>query len=69
MSSFVRVQDVNYLGAVNAFITYLEAVEMGPPQGGEATVTSGGVGFNQATVRLRTLPGRGFYYLVRIFGR
>ncbi|KAJ8710737.1 hypothetical protein PYW08_009252 [Mythimna loreyi] len=65
----VQYQDITYRAANNVRITYLEAVEQGVTQWGIPTLRAGGVGYNQATIRLTSARGYGYYYLVRIYGR
>ncbi|KAJ8710138.1 hypothetical protein PYW07_009504 [Mythimna separata] len=65
----VQYQDITYRGANNVRITYLEAVEQGATQWAIPSLRAGGVGYNQATIRLTSARGYGYYYLVRIYGR
>ncbi|KAJ8710139.1 hypothetical protein PYW07_009505 [Mythimna separata] len=65
----VQYQDITYRGASNVRITYLEAVEQGATQWAMPSLRAGGVGYNQATIRLTSARGYGYYYLVRIYGR
>ncbi|KAJ8710739.1 hypothetical protein PYW08_009254 [Mythimna loreyi] len=59
----VQYQDITYRGANNVRITYLEAVEQGVTQWGVPSLRAGGVGYNQATIRLTSARGYGYYYL------
>lgn len=62
------INDVVYRGfAVN--ITYIAAIENGITQNATAFLFSGGLGRNNATVRLTSAVSRGFNYTVSIYGR
>ncbi|KAJ8710141.1 hypothetical protein PYW07_009507 [Mythimna separata] len=69
IANAVQYQDITYRANSTVRITYLEALEVGATQWGTPSLRAGGVGFNQATIRLTSARGYGYYYLVRIYGR
>ena len=65
----VQYQDITYRGARNVRITYIAATEVGATQWGMPSLLAGGVGWSNATIRLTSARGYGYYYYVEIWGR
>ncbi|CAH2097636.1 unnamed protein product [Euphydryas editha] len=62
-------QDFIYRGNNSNRISAVFATEVGYTQYASAWIMSGGVGYNNVTVRVQSAPGYGYYYAVEVWGR
>ena len=65
----VQYQDITYRGSASTRISFIQAVEVGQTQWGVPSLTAGGVGFNNTTIKLTSARGWGYYYMIEIWGR
>ncbi|XP_047506313.1 uncharacterized protein LOC125050471 [Pieris napi] len=65
----VQYQDFIFRGNATTRIAALTATEIGYSQNAYPWITSGGVGYNYATVRVQSARGLGYYYVIDVWGR
>ncbi|CAH2097638.1 unnamed protein product [Euphydryas editha] len=65
----IQYQDFIYRGNYSTRITAVVATEVGYTQYASAWIISGGVGYNNVTVRVQSVRGYGYYYAVDVWGR
>ncbi|XP_049880253.1 uncharacterized protein LOC126376734 [Pectinophora gossypiella] len=65
----VQYQDLVYRGNSTTRISVIQAYEVGSTQYASVWLISGGIGRNNATLRVQSARGYGYYYQVGIWGR
>ncbi|XP_063897608.1 uncharacterized protein LOC110381622 [Helicoverpa armigera] len=66
----VQYQDVTYRSTNSTVrISSIRATEVGGTQFASPSIRAGGVNRNNVTIRLTSARGRGYYYMVEIWGR
>ncbi|CAH0597025.1 unnamed protein product [Chrysodeixis includens] len=65
----VQTQDITYRGNRTTRISAIRALEVGYTQYANAFLVAGGIGGNNATIRLQSARGYGYYYQVEFYGR
>ena len=69
VANTVLTQDVRYQGTNAIIVLAVRVNVVGASQGATASVVDGALGRNFITIRLQSARGRGFNYIVEIWGR
>ncbi|KAG6457794.1 hypothetical protein O3G_MSEX010504 [Manduca sexta] len=69
MANAIQSENVSFNGNRTTRITAVQAQEVGASQYASAWIISGGIGQNNVTVRFQSAVGRGYYYLLSVWGR
>ncbi|XP_068624906.1 probable salivary secreted peptide [Battus philenor] len=64
-----QTQDVVYRGNLTTRITAVQVIEVGYTQYATPWLLSGGVGYNNVSIRIQSARGYGYNYVVDIWGR
>ncbi|KAG6457793.1 uncharacterized protein LOC119190105 [Manduca sexta] len=65
----VQSENVSFYGNRTTRISAVQAQEVGASQRASAWIISGGIGRNNVTVRFQSAVGRGYNYILRVWGR